>query len=321
MIPPPWASAPGLALPWDRDPTAPATGTSPQGRGDAAVPRDGARLAPGADTPKSLSRGSPARRDGGGPRLGALCRAGAGGSVAAGTGTDGQGTDGQGIDAILCPFPTRSPPPPSCPFPASRSGGHPSEGTRWGSRSPPGCGQGGSGGQGTAALERGRNGAEGLGLPAPRHSPLEHAGSGTGRPLRCWPGLPAVRALLSALFLFLLLFFFFFFPTFPLFPPLALRGGAKRDGRAGRLTLALPLRPSPAAPAGRALPSAGRGSGRGVFKGDTPPPPSGDPPRGTLLLGHPPISRLGAPPQHPSGSSAARAQGSLWGTSALRRNC
>lgn len=176
-----------------------------------------------------------------------------------------------------------------------------------GPRSPQASGRtqrrGGGGQQGPQGSKGCRSGAR-----APRsHSPLEHAGNGTGRPLRCWPGLPAVRALLSVLFLFLLLFFSL--PpssTFSLFPPLPLRGGAKRDGRAGRLTLALPLcRPQ--------LFSSQSCHGKG-FKGNTPrfaletlPAADGTPIRSWEL-------RVGnVQPWYPAGSFAARAQCSLWG--------
>lgn len=140
-----------------------------------------------------------------------------------------------------------------------RGAGDPSAGTRC-KRGPGRTRERRAGGRGA------RTGQErGWGSPLPAsHSPLEHAGSGTGRSLRCWPGCPRSGASLCPL---PSPFFFFLFSYFSLFPPLALRGGAKGDGTAGRLTLALPLRPPPpAAPAGRELLSAGRGRGRGGFR-------------------------------------------------------
>lgn len=108
-------------------------------------------------------------------------------------------------------------------------------------RSPPALGSvgtaapgSGSGGHGTAepgipgfGAGAGQERGSGCALPGD-HSPLEHAGSGTGRPLRCWPGCPrsgrfSLHSSSSSSSSF---FFFFFFPTFSLFPPLFLRGGA-----------------------------------------------------------------------------------------------
>lgn len=122
---------------------------------------------------------------------------------------------------------------------------------------PPGC---------VPGTER-PSGAVGRPPPFPhlRHSPLEHAGSGT-------------RSVRSALFLFLFprFCFFFFSSLFPFSLP-SQRGGAKGDGPAGSLTLALPLCPPLPPAAAFPSPEPGRGPRRKSF-GLFPLPPRGDTP-------------------------------------------
>lgn len=270
--------------------------------------------------------------DGRRPPPGALCRAAAGASGAPGTGTDGQGNDAVRPLSLSHP----QPPQPSSPFPASRSRGTPRETLDGMETLRKGLGEEGNGGPlGRNPLQNGSEqdaGAEGRGQ---RVSDGTRAGPGVPAPRQslttgtCWEwdgavapllaGLPAVRrfSLPSSSSSSV----FFLFSYFSLFPPLALRGGAKRDGRAGRLTLALPLcPPPPAAPAGRELLSAGRGRGRGGLRVTPHTFPWGPSPWGAAdgTLTH---QQTGGPPQHAAGSSAAQARRPLWDVLALPHSC
>lgn len=197
---------------------------------------------------------------GGGPHGRPLQSRGGRGASLLGWGKTDRGQTDRGQGAVLCPFPVRSlptkaalsqPAAPGAPLgrdPVGREPEDPSEGTRWKGdlAAPPGSGQDAAPGRRCRAAgaegSREHRESDGAGAGQERgsgsqlpgsHSPLEHAGSRTGRPLRCWTGLPAVRALLSALFLLLLLFFFFslLFPfSLPSLSEVEPRGMAEQVG-------------------------------------------------------------------------------------------
>lgn len=218
--------------------------------GGAPVLRDGEKFVSGAE-PQRAFPGVP-----GTPRLGDP-KSRDGGRVALGW---GQTDRGQMTNSVLILFPM-----PTLPTRAALPRPATPEATSRGTR----CG-------GHLAVPRLRAGPSGFGQREQRTRDGEardtgtRCGSGTGAGLglraprrslttgTCWEwdgaaapllaGLPAVRALLSLLFLLLLFFFLSFFfslPTF--FPPLSPRWSLEMDGKAGRLTLALPLCPVPPA--------------------------------------------------------------------------